>query len=123
MLIRVISPFRTGTVDAEWKKIQACAHWPRINPADARGRRDPFNARVFVTVPVSKKSSKEHAMNVVRVILPLLLAGTAFAQDVKYNYDRSADFSKYRTYKWIQIKDAGRVDQLREQQVVAAIDT
>ena len=61
-------------------------------------------------------------MKLVRVILPLLLAATAFAQDVKYNYDRSADFSKYRTYKWVQIKDAGRVDQLREQQVMTAID-
>jgi len=61
-------------------------------------------------------------MKLVRVILPLLLAATAFAQDVKYNYDRSEDFSRFRTYKWVQIKDATRVNQLREGQVMAAID-
>ena len=30
----------------------------------------------------------------------LLLAVSAAAQDVKYNFDDQADFSKYRTYRW-----------------------
>ena len=29
----------------------------------------------------------------------LLLAGLAVAQDVRYNYDQGADFTKYKTYK------------------------
>src|SRR5215472_7149004 len=61
-------------------------------------------------------------MKLVRLIPPLLLAATAFAQDVKYNYDRAADFSKYHTYKWVKIKGAMDLNQLRDQQVVAALD-
>ena len=33
----------------------------------------------------------------------LLLAGLAAAQDVRYNYDKTADFTKYKTYKWVEI--------------------
>lgn len=28
------------------------------------------------------------------------LAGLAIAQDVQYNFDQNADFSKYKTYRW-----------------------
>jgi hypothetical protein len=62
-------------------------------------------------------------MNLFRFIVPLsLLATCGFAQDVRYNYDRSTDFSKYKTYKWVEIKDAGRLSQLADQQVKSAID-
>lgn len=58
-----------------------------------------------------------------RMILPLsLLAISGFAQDVRYNFDRSADFSKYKTYKWVQVKEARPLNQLQDQQLRAAID-
>src|SRR5258708_12388156 len=38
---------------------------------------------------------------VVRGMLFLLLAATACAQKVKTGYDKSADFSQYKTYAWI----------------------
>jgi hypothetical protein len=44
------------------------------------------------------------------------------AQDVTYNYDQSANFSKFKTYKWVSIKDAMQPDQLIDQQIKAAID-
>jgi hypothetical protein len=44
------------------------------------------------------------------------------AQDVTFNYDQSADFSKFKTYKWVLIKDAAQPDQLIDQQIKAAID-
>ncbi len=44
--------------------------------------------------------------------LILLAAGTAVAQDVRYNFDKGADFSKFKTYKWVPIKDAAKVDDL-----------
>jgi hypothetical protein len=50
------------------------------------------------------------------------LAGGLSAQDVRYNFDKSADFSKYKTYKWVQIKDVAQPDQLTDQQLRAAID-
>jgi hypothetical protein len=57
------------------------------------------------------------------MIVPLsLLAICGFAQDVRYNFDRSADFSKFRTYRWVQVKDAQPLDNLNDVAVKSAID-
>ncbi len=62
-------------------------------------------------------------MNLFRLILPLaLLASNVFAQDVRYNYDRSANFAKFKTYKWVDIKGAATLNQLADQQLRSAID-
>lgn len=55
----------------------------------------------------------------------LLLAGvtSALAQDVRYNFAQDADFSKYKTYKWVNIKNADQVDELTAKQIASAIDT
>jgi hypothetical protein len=51
-------------------------------------------------------------------------AGTvAAAQDVRYDYDKDADFSKFKTYKWVEIKNSDHVDQLLEKQLTAALDS
>ncbi len=40
-------------------------------------------------------------MKALRLILPaLFLASSLLAQDVSYNFDSRADFSKYKTYRW-----------------------
>src|SRR6516164_4603840 len=46
----------------------------------------------------------------------------ANAQDVRYDFDKEKDFSKYRTYKWVPIKGADQPDELTAKQVTAAID-
>jgi Domain of unknown function (DUF4136) len=51
----------------------------------------------------------------------LLLAGMATAQDVRYNYDKSADFTKYKTYKWVEMKTSDK-DQLIDSQIRSTID-
>jgi Domain of unknown function (DUF4136) len=62
-------------------------------------------------------------MRIFPMILPLsLVVASAFAQDVRYNYDRSADFSKFKTYKWVEVKEGGKLPQLAEQQLKSAID-
>jgi len=33
--------------------------------------------------------------------LSLITVG-AYAQDVRYNFERGADFAKFRTYKWAE---------------------
>jgi hypothetical protein len=53
----------------------------------------------------------------------LLLASFASAQDVSYNFDQKADFTKYKTYKWVTIKDAEQPDELTAKMIVQAIDT
>ena len=58
-----------------------------------------------------------------RIIVPLsLVAISAFAQDVRYNFASGTDFSKFRTYKWVQIGGAERVNQLVEDQLKTAVD-
>ena len=63
-------------------------------------------------------------MRLTRVIVPLMVfAASALAQDVRYNFDKNADFTKYRTYKWVAIKGSSPLNQLAEQQVEATIET
>lgn len=44
-----------------------------------------------------------------------LLAGKSVAQQVKFDYDRSADFSQYKTFSWekVQTKDPLFVDRIK----------
>jgi hypothetical protein len=60
-------------------------------------------------------------MNVQRSIfasvgIALLFATASFAQQVKTDYDRSADFSQYKTYSWekVQTQDPLWVDRIKE---------
>jgi hypothetical protein len=45
----------------------------------------------------------------------ILLAGTASAQQVKTDYDRSANFAQYKTYSWehVKTKDPLDVDRIK----------
>ena len=49
-------------------------------------------------------------------------AGRALAQDVRYNFDSSADFARFKTYKWVTIKGAGQVNPLVEKQIQQTVD-
>jgi hypothetical protein len=60
-------------------------------------------------------------MNVQRTIfasvgIAVLFATASFAQQVKTDYDRSADFSQYKTYSWekVQTQDPLWVDRIKE---------
>ncbi len=55
-------------------------------------------------------------------LLVLTIATAAFAQDVNYNFDKDTDFSKIRTYKWVDIKGAQQVDAITDKQIKAAVD-
>ena len=51
------------------------------------------------------------------------LATSAFAQDVSYNFDMTADFSKYKTYHWEKHPNSADIDPLTISQLSAALDT
>jgi hypothetical protein len=51
-----------------------------------------------------------------------LLAISASAQDVRYNFAGDANFSKYKTFKWVQIKGADQLDQITDSQLKSAVD-
>ena len=57
-------------------------------------------------------------------IAGLLLACSvaASAQDIKYNYLQGTDFSKYKTYKWVQIPNAQYPNSILDDQIKRAID-
>ncbi len=57
------------------------------------------------------------------LIVFIFVGLTALAQDVRYNFDKEKDFSTYKTYKWVQLKNAEPVSDLLDKQIRAAIDT
>ena len=62
----------------------------------------------------------------IRFVLPLVLllgsAGSALAQDVRYNFDKATNFTGFRTYKWVAIKGATPLSDLVDRQIKAAVD-
>jgi hypothetical protein len=58
------------------------------------------------------------------VVLALLAVGAsgALAQDVRYNFDKSADFSKFKAYKWVDIKGSDKVNEIVQGQIKAALE-
>jgi hypothetical protein len=56
------------------------------------------------------------------LIVPALGTGAALAQDVNVNYVPGTDFSKYKTYKWVEIPGAEKPDQIIDAQIKQAID-
>ena len=62
-------------------------------------------------------------MRFVRIAVSLpLIAMCCLAQDVRYNFAASQDFSKFHTYKWVPIAGSDKLNQLAEQQLQAAVD-
>ena len=53
----------------------------------------------------------------------LCLGVAALAQDVHFNYDRSANFGAYKTYQWVDAKGNGATDQLTDQNIKRAVDS
>jgi len=50
------------------------------------------------------------------------VAASAFAQDVSYNFDKTVDFTKYKTYHWEKHPNSADIDPLTVTQLVAALD-
>ena len=57
--------------------------------------------------------------------IALLVGGVTatVAQDVRYDYDKDKDFSKFKSYKWVSIKGADQPDELTSKRIMAAVDT
>jgi hypothetical protein len=55
-------------------------------------------------------------------VVGLLLAGVAIAQDVRYNFDKDTDFSKFKTYKWVDLKGAQKINDIVDKQIKDAVD-
>ena len=58
------------------------------------------------------------------LLIAFLLVGASstVAQDIRYDFDKEKDFSKYKTYKWVLIKGAELPDELTQRAIASAID-
>jgi len=57
------------------------------------------------------------------LLLGLIIPGvSAFAQDVRYNFDRNTEFSRFKTYRWVELKGAKNPGDLLDKQIKAAFD-
>jgi Domain of unknown function (DUF4136) len=63
-----------------------------------------------------------HFSSALVVALLLATAGTLAAQDVRYNFMPRTDFSKYRTYKWVNIGRA-HPDQITDAEIKQSVDS
>ena len=55
-------------------------------------------------------------------LILFLAISCAFGQDVRYNFDKDANFSKFKTYKWVILKDAPTANDLVTKQLKDAVD-
>jgi hypothetical protein len=56
------------------------------------------------------------------LMLGLVLGGALVAREVKYNFDKNADFGKYKTCRWEQHSDFRQVNQLTLNLLGSAFD-
>jgi len=56
------------------------------------------------------------------LVMAVLVIGGAHAQDVRYNFDKDANFSGFKTYKWVILKDAVQLDNIMDKNIKSAID-
>ena len=68
----------------------------------------------------TKESSMKRLIGIAAALV--VSAGVASAQDVGYNYDQQADFTKFKTYKWVEVAGGEKVDDIVDSQIKAAID-
>ena len=62
-----------------------------------------------------------------RIALLVLLvlgfaAGREAVQDVTYNFDRDTDFSRFKSYKWVDIKSVQQVDNITAREIILVIE-
>ena len=62
-------------------------------------------------------------ISLIWMALVLIIGSNAFGQDVRYNFDKNTDFSKFKTYKWVPIKGAAPVNDLMDKQIKDSIDS
>ena len=62
------------------------------------------------------------ALLIVATLAACVFATTAQAQDVRTNYMPGTDFTKYKTYRWVEIQGGNHPDQIQDAQIKMAVD-
>ena len=61
-------------------------------------------------------------MKLINLTAIVCMGVAAFAQEVQFDYDRSADFNAYKTYQWVDYNPVQVGDQLLDQNIKRAVD-
>jgi hypothetical protein len=61
-------------------------------------------------------------MKYINLAALVCLGLTAVAQEVQFDYDRSANFNAYKTYQWVDYREVQVGDQLLDQDIKRAVD-
>ncbi len=61
-------------------------------------------------------------MRLINLAALLIIGTAAFAQEVQFDYDRSANFSAYKTYRWVDFKPVAVPDELLDRDIKRAVD-
>jgi hypothetical protein len=61
-------------------------------------------------------------MKHINLIVFVCLGVAAFAQEVQFDYDRSANFGAYKTYQWVDYREVPVGDQILDQDIKRAVD-
>lgn len=69
---------------------------------------------------MSRTPRRARIATLIGIALLVLTSTTVFAQDVTYDFDKSADFSKLHSYAWVRGTPVN--DELNHKRIVAAID-
>src|ERR1043165_7469591 len=85
---------------------------------------------VSALLEFSEKICRWRSLEMTRLSRMIAIAGlvlvwcvAASAQDIKYNFLQGTDFTKYKTYKWIQIPNAQYPNSILDDQIKRAIDS
>ena len=56
------------------------------------------------------------------ITFSLLMATSLLSQDVQLDFDKTADFAKFKNYKWIALENESPIDKLTDEQIKATLD-
>ena len=56
------------------------------------------------------------------VVAALMVTGSAFGQQTTFNYDRTTDFTKFKTYQWVLIDGAQHPDPITAGNISTIVD-
>src|ERR1700730_12059172 len=74
-------------------------------------------ARPMLPRPRKENNKMKHFNLVI-----MFLGVAAFAQEVQFDYNHSANFNAYKTYQWIDYKPVEIGDELMDQDIKGAVD-
>jgi Domain of unknown function (DUF4136) len=72
---------------------------------------------------VNSKRNSGLVQFVILIGIILITCGSVLAQDVSYNFAQGTDYSKFKTYKWVNIPGGEIPNQLLDQQIKQSIDS